>query len=79
MLDQELWKPLPMPADRQTSFKAALEGSKPNRTPQTFDTSSFADWVEAGNPWKKQESGMSQNLLVNCDDLDCVFRRPEDL
>lgn len=57
MLEQEMWKRLPTPAGRRPNFKAALEGKGESQEAQAFDTSSFACWVAAGNPWKRQESG----------------------
>ena len=59
MLEQEMWKRLPTPAGRRPNFKAALEGKGKSQAAQAFDTSSFASWVAAGNPWKRQESGES--------------------
>ena len=57
MLDQEMWRQLPMPPGRQPDFSAALKGSREHHNAQSFDTSSFPAWVAVGNPWKRQDSG----------------------
>ncbi len=57
MLEQELWKRLPTPEGRRPDFKAALDGKGESQAAQAFDVTSFASWLAAGNPWKRQESG----------------------
>lgn len=57
MLEQELWKRLPALPGRQLDFGAALEGNASQSATQGFDCNSFSDWVDHGNPWKRQAPG----------------------
>ena len=57
MLEQELWKRLPMPADRRPSLAASLEAGMHTRGGSTMDTNSFEAWAMQGNPWSKQTPG----------------------
>lgn len=68
MLEQEMWKQLPTPPGRRPNFKAALEGRGESQAVQSFDTSSFSEWVAAGNPWRRQDSGtnLDSQLTLVC-------------